>query len=425
MIKELNEDLIERTSDWLPQRKSAVDAWLVSVSLHIEKEEAAGKVIVLEPVIQEFKELIENEPDLFMYFTQMFNQVPKYGKFKKDPMGGPEVKNYNQMLKMINHVLKTAPTFNTTDLVGFPINAILDWAMGTSAGFSAFLNDKVNAQFKKILNEWQKFLDSKESCYVLNAQEDGWMCEEAQEAIGIEQFQYDPNAPFWGFDSWNDFFIREFKDGERPISHPNDDSVIISACESTPYKLVRKAKYTDKFWLKAQPYSLYHMLNHNETYAKKFENGTVYQAFLSAKNYHQWHMPVSGTIQHIENVDGTYYSEAHSEHFDPAGPNNSQGYITQVAARAIVYIQADNPKIGLMCFIAVGMAEVSTCKITVEEGQHYDKGDKLGTFLFGGSTHCLIFRPDVHIDFAVKTLPVDNPTHEDVVKVNSFLASVR
>ena len=52
-----------------------------------------------------------------------------------------------------------------------------------------------------------------------------------------------------------------------------------------------------------------------------------------------------------------------------------------------------------MCVMPVGMAEVSTCDIRVYEGQHVRKGDQLGMFHFGGSTHCLIFRPGVNLEF--------------------------
>jgi phosphatidylserine decarboxylase len=65
----------------------------------------------------------------------------------------------------------------------------------------------------------------------------------------------------------------------------------------------------------------------------------------------------------------------------------------------MLFIEADNPAIGLMCVMPVGMAEVSTCEITVYEGQHVKKGDPLGMFHFGGSTHCLLFRPGVRLDF--------------------------
>jgi phosphatidylserine decarboxylase len=65
----------------------------------------------------------------------------------------------------------------------------------------------------------------------------------------------------------------------------------------------------------------------------------------------------------------------------------------------MVFIEADNPAIGLMCVLPVGMAEVSNCEITVYEGQHMKKGDQLGMFHYGGSTHCLMFRPGVRLDF--------------------------
>jgi phosphatidylserine decarboxylase len=73
-----------------------------------------------------------------------------------------------------------------------------------------------------------------------------------------------------------------------------------------------------------------------------------------------------------------------------------------VASRALVYIEADNPDIGLMCVMFVGMAEVSSNEVTVYEGQHVQKGDELGMFHFGGSTHCLIFRPGVKLEFDLR-----------------------
>ena len=136
--------------------------------------------------------------------------------------------------------------------------------------------------------------------------------------------------------------------------------------------------------------------------AEKFAGGTVYQAFLSALSYHRWHSPVSGTVVKTKVIDGSYYAEALSEGFDPAGPNDSQGYITQVATRGLVFIEADNKDIGLMAVLFVGMAEVSSNEFTVYEGQHVNKGDQLGMFHFGGSTHCLIFRPGAELEFDLR-----------------------
>jgi len=90
---------------------------------------------------------------------------------------------------------------------------------------------------KKILTAWCEFLDSASSLYVLNDSPSGWMCAAAKRAIGIEQFQHDPQEEHWGFKSWNDFLRDRFKDGARPLASPEDDKVIVNACESTPYRL--------------------------------------------------------------------------------------------------------------------------------------------------------------------------------------------
>lgn len=50
-----------------------------------------------------------------------------------------------------------------------------------------------------------------------------------------------------------------------------------------------------RFWIKTQPYCLTHMLAGDEL-ADRFVGGTVCQGFLSARGYHRWHSPVSGTI---------------------------------------------------------------------------------------------------------------------------------
>lgn len=108
--------------------------------------------------------------------------------------------------------------------------------------------------------------------------------------------------------------------------------------------------------------------------------------------------------------------------FDPAGPNDSQSYITAVATRAILFIEAKNPQIGLMCVLAVGMSEVSTCQITAYERQDVRKGDQIGMFHFGGSTHCLIFRPDVNLEF---DLHGQKPGLESKnIQVNSRIATL-
>src|SRR5208283_84193 len=102
--------------------------------------------------------MIENDPEMYMHFTQMFEQQAPF----TPPIGSGDIKlkNYHQMLVVLNHVLTSAPEFNTTGMVGCPINAVLDFPMITRAGLAAFLSPKVNAMLKKVLKVWTEYLDS-------------------------------------------------------------------------------------------------------------------------------------------------------------------------------------------------------------------------------------------------------------------------
>ena len=69
------------------------------------------------------------------------------------------------------------------------------------------------------------------------------------------------------------------------------------------------------------------------------------------------------------------------------------------------------------------MAEVSTTEITVYEGQHVKKGQEIGMFHFGGSTHCLIFRPGVEVNFIMEQQKIGEYPHDNI-PVNSKIATV-
>ena len=328
-----------------------------------------------------------------------------------------------QLLRLINEVLTIAPEFGD-QAVTLPLGAILDWTMGTPAGSAAYRDPRINTMLKKILTAWGEFLDSGDSRYVLNDSPTGWKCDAAKRAIGIDQYEHNPDDEYWGCSSWNDFFTRRFTPGARPVASPTDDKVIVSACESTPYGISTDVQRRDRFWIKSQPYSLQDMLADDES-VDQFVGGTVYQAFLSATDYHRWHSPVAGTIVRAFVTDGTYYSEADSEGADAADPTTSQSYLAHGAARAIILIQADDPVIGLTAFVPVGMSDVSSCLIDADitPGHHVAKGDELGYFQFGGSTHCLVFRPGVIADFALDALPQPHVADPPLVRVGAKIAT--
>lgn len=407
----MTKDTKFEVGDWLDSDPASRASYVSKLSLEVAEKDAS-----LHPVIKEFKKMIETDPQMYILTDAMISQVSHRHKY--NPAGGHQIDNYDEMLTLLNAVLKKAPEFTGQDFIILPIHAILDWSMSTPAGFSAFINPKFNAILEKILNAWCDFLNSGESLYVLNDGEYGWMCKTAADRIRIQEFEHEPDKPHWGFTSWNNFFTRKFKPGARPIADPDDDSIIINACESKPYRISTNVKRFSNFWLKAQPYSLEFMLCGDES-VKEFVGGTVYQAYLSAYNYHRWHSPINGTIKKAWVQKGTYFSEAPAEGLRADEMYVSQPYIPHVATRAILLIESSNPVIGLMAFVAVGMAEVSSCNVTVKEGQKVTKGDEIGFFQFGGSTHCLVFRPDVISQFSVQALP---QPESHLVLVNSEIA---
>jgi phosphatidylserine decarboxylase len=406
---------VRRRAGWLPEEQDELESWLAG---HRARVEAKGKHVELHPVITEFQQLIESDAVVRMYVEQMIAQVPHTKPYRQH-----HLHDAAQMLRLINSVLTMAPEYGDDNTVITPLGAILDWAMGTPAGFTAFRDPRINAILKKILTVWCEFLDSPDSRHVLNDSPSGWKCAAARRAISIEQFEHDPLDEYWGFRSWNDFFARRFKDGQRPVAAPRDDKVIVNGCESTPYRLATGVGRRDRFWIKRQPYSLQDMLA-NDASVDEFVGGTVYQAYLSAMNYHRWHSPVAGTIVRAFVVQGTYFSEAISEDWDAVEPPASQSYLAHVAVRAIILIRADDPVIGLIAFVAVGMGEVSSCLIGahVTPGRHVEKGEELGYFQFGGSTYCLVFRPGAIADFSLVALPQPRNLDAPQVLVCSKLA---
>lgn len=415
--------------------------WLRSTVDRIDK---APKRAALTPVLKEFKEFIENTPRVYMYFTSMWDEVPHRGVYRRDPTGRRQIRNYTHMLDVLNHSFSRAPEWTnaaeSVGMVGVPLCAIFDYVMGTPSGHAAFLDPDVNRMLKKVLNVWGQYLTTPASADVLGDHDAGWfgpvglkdIMEVANAPLKTnhrfeDMYICDPKAKHYGYKSWDDFFTRRLRDEARPVAEPDNLAVVNNACESRVFHIERNAKLRDRFWIKGQPYSVLDMLAHDPL-AEQFAGATIYQAFLSALSYHRWHAPLSGTVKRAFVKDGTYFSEPLFEggrdghEIDVKGITVAQGYLTALATRAVIFFEADNPDIGLMAFIGVGMDEVSTCEIGVKEGQHVNKGDEIGMFHFGGSSHVLLFREGVQIDgFPQPGGNINVPVRSALAKVTGYV----
>ncbi|KAK1228964.1 hypothetical protein PQX77_008004 [Marasmius sp. AFHP31] len=415
---------------YLPEHVAVYQAFFDELAHVAAKLDDEGKPHL--PVVERFKQAIEGDKLLYDLFQKIFLEVdPKY-VYKN------QVKNWEDLLRKLDVVLAGPPKFYIAEdnqgkpigePIGVPIYLLFDIFINTLAGFDLFRNHNFNVAIAALLDTWGEYLTTLDSSKTLNTTAEGWFSSASVtklEANGRGKFvdtysirNDDPDKGY-GYTSWDDFFVRRLKEPvtkTRPINNlqptPIDPTLLIHhACESTVVRIRDNVQLHDRFWLKAQPYSLYEMLNHDPS-AKDFVGGSVYQTFLSPQDYHRWHSPVDGTIEKAEVVYGTYYSALPDKGAPVGDPDlhpgvpfgaflRSQPWLTFVATRALIWIRAKNPKIGLLCFIGIGMVEVSTCDIKAAQdliGKEVKTGQEIGMFHFGGSGHCLVFRPEAKIQF--------------------------
>jgi phosphatidylserine decarboxylase len=348
------------------------------------------------------------------------------------------------MFQMFNLAIADAPVYSNEHLVGRPVNAVIANCMQTASGRAIFNDKVINTYFKSMFEVWKVVLSTDLSQHVLN-QETGWLCTDSLNRLTIprpddpnpddptdplqftDAYACDTSDKYFGFKSWDEFFVRKLKnDSIRPLPGPKtDNSLITCACESHLYRVAGNVKLNDQFWIKDKAYSLQEIFDDDVESAKKFVDGTIFQTYLSPRDYHHWHSPVKGIVVKTVKVQGTYYSTYSSEEYDPAPNEQSVGLLPHVATRALIYIKPDNDKIGnLVCFIGIGMFEVSSCDIVVQVGQPVNNGDDLGMFHFGGSSHCLVFQKEAKVDHNWGTNYTD-PKKTKLVKVNSSIATVK
>ncbi|MGF1683532.1 archaetidylserine decarboxylase [Photobacterium minamisatsumaniensis] len=105
--------------------------------------------------------------------------------------------------------------------------------------------------------------------------------------------------------TFNDFFVRELKDGARPI---NNEAHIIShpadACVSqlgpiTDGQLIQAKGHT---------YEAAELLGGDAELAAEFQDGHFATLYLSPKDYHRVHMPCDGTLRKMIYVPGELFS---------------------------------------------------------------------------------------------------------------------
>jgi phosphatidylserine decarboxylase len=107
------------------------------------------------------------------------------------------------------------------------------------------------------------------------------------------------------FKHFNDFFTRALKPDARAIDAGKD--VIISPVDGAISQL-GNIKQGQIFQAKGQSFSLVELLGGSVDRAQPFMGGNFATIYLSPKDYHRIHMPVTGTLREMVYIPGKLFS---------------------------------------------------------------------------------------------------------------------
>ena len=202
------------------------------------------------------------------------------------------------------------------------------------------------------------------------------------------------------YPSFNAFFTRALKEGARPIDQTAGG--IVSPADGAISQL-GPIDHGRIFQAKGRGYGLTTLLGGDQDRAADFIDGQFATVYLSPKDYHRVHMPVTGTLTHTIYVPGDLFS---------VNQTTAQG-VDQLFARNERLVAFFDTEHGPMAMILVGAMIVAGIE-TVWSGQEapllkqpihksftklestpisLEKGEEMGRFKLG-STVILLFGKD-------------------------------
>lgn len=211
-----------------------------------------------------------------------------------------------------------------------------------------------------------------------------------------EALESDPHA----YEHFNAFFTRELKPGVRPIV---DGEGELACPVDGAVSQARAIEDGRIFQAKGHDYSLETLLGGSAERAKPFHGGSFATIYLSPRDYHRIHMPVTGTLREMVHVPGRLFS------VNPA----TTRVIPGLFARNERVVAIFDTEFGPMAMVNVGAVNVGSIEtvwageVTPPAGRvvrswHYEgdeaitleKGAEMGRFNMG-STVIVVFGPDV------------------------------
>ncbi|WP_257349477.1 archaetidylserine decarboxylase [Pseudalkalibacillus decolorationis] len=207
--------------------------------------------------------------------------------------------------------------------------------------------------------------------------------------------------PMKEFRSLNHFFTRKLKPESRPID--NKDHSIISPSDGM---ITQTGAVQDGSLIQAKgvTYSVEGLLANSEK-AETYQNGSFMTIYLSPRDYHRVHAPISGNVTEFSYIPGRLY------------PVNRLGVqsINELYAKNERLITYMNTAAGNVAIVKVGAFIVGSVQVAYKEQvqrlhkgcfinqklkslPYFNKGEEIGHFEFGSTVIVLFERNLLQMD---------------------------
>ncbi len=194
------------------------------------------------------------------------------------------------------------------------------------------------------------------------------------------------------YKSFNEFFTRALKDGVRVVDNAQDS--IVSPADGA-ISQIGSIDDGEVFQAKGQSFSVEKLIGDPQL-AQPFKHGQFATVYLSPRDYHRVHMPLTGRLTETLYIPGELFSvnQVTAENIPGLFARNERMvclFDTELGRMAVVLVGA---------MIVAGIETVVTGKVKPTgrlELNHHDvvleKGDELGRFYLG-STAIVLFEKD-------------------------------
>ncbi len=188
-------------------------------------------------------------------------------------------------------------------------------------------------------------------------------------------------VPEKGYESFNSFFIRNFKKGVR--NFPSEAATLGSPAEGR-LSVFKIENSETQLQIKGQKLALHRLLQ-DKSLAEEFSGGWAFVFRLCPVDYHRFHFPDSGTPGASQKIDGVLHS------VNPLAQRKIPDIFLQNKREICVF---DSENFGKLCLIEVGAIGVGKIVQSYTGHQKVLRGDEKGYFSFGASTTLLLSKAD-------------------------------